>query len=386
MGTLFSTWLTSFSGKRLLLAAFRVSALIPAIIPLAVLGDDLHYSPSPVILIVVSSLYTGFKLAHPLEWHRSKLSNMVLFGTDLGVVLCLVTLSGGIHSPFMLYAFAPVLTTGLLLPRRATAIVSGVSGVYIILLALYAPRLSRVETAEHLSLVSIYVMALGIFAILPYTINTVSKRQLKSAAMLDERRRLGREIHDGLCQTVYGLRWELQMLGSEAHCTEYVAEKLTHLRGLVDEAEKDIRGSMESLRAIKGDRPLLSQIQGYLSFLENDVGMACRLEADREPDLDELIKIEVLDICLEALRNVAKHSKAHAVTVSMFPRNGRLQVQISDDGHGFNRIPMSGHGLMVMKERAESIGGWLRVTSAPGTGTRILLEVPRLRPLEQPEV
>ena len=339
-------WLSVFSGKRLLLAIFRVSALTLAIIPLVLFSDDLSYITSPAFFIVMSSLYTAFKLVHPLESHKSKLSNVGLLGVDLGLTLSLVTLTGGIHSPFMLYALTPTLTAALLLPRRATAIVSGVSVVYIALLALFAP-FSPMEMVEHFSLVSIYFAAIGIFAILPYAVNTTSKRLLRSAAMLQERSRLGREMHDGIYQVLYGLRWELQALSGEAQCTGHITEKLRYLGGLLDGAEEKIRSSMESLRSARDDRSLLSQIQGYLSRLENDSRMACRLEADSEPDLDEPVKIEVLDICWEALRNAAKHSKAQAVTVNVLSKNDNLQVRISDDGDGFEPIFLSGHGLTV---------------------------------------
>ncbi len=200
------------------------------------------------------------------------------------------------------------------------------------------------------------------------------------------RRRISRDIHDGLCQTVYGLRWEIQRLINESDCPEFFAEKLAGLRKSLDEAEISLRGSIDSLRSIRGDLPFLSQIQGYLGQVESDTGITSNLVAENEPDLDEFVKIQVINIVLEALRNIVKHSKATTATVTSFTSNGNLQVKVSDNGIGFDPAASSGHGLTVMKERAESIGGWLKVVSTKGKGTRVLLEVSQRCPQEKGEV
>jgi signal transduction histidine kinase len=91
----------------------------------------------------------------------------------------------------------------------------------------------------------------------------------------------------------------------------------------------------------------------------------------------------LLRICQEALTNVTKHSGAQSVQVKLKQVNGHLRVSISDDGRGFDiltyyhdGVKAKGHGLTVMRERAESIGGKFRVLSMPGQGTEVQVEVP----------
>jgi signal transduction histidine kinase len=185
---------------------------------------------------------------------------------------------------------------------------------------------------------------------------------------------------------VYGLRWEVQRLAAESDSPELVAGKLAPFRKALDEAEQSLRGSIDLLRSVQGDLPFISQIQAYLSQIESSTGIQGRLEAENEPELDEFVKIQVLNIIAEALRNISKHSNASEVTVSSFTSDANLQIKVADNGIGFDQSPVSGHGLTVMKERAESLGGWLKVISANGMGTRILLEVPRKSPAGITEV
>jgi signal transduction histidine kinase len=86
---------------------------------------------------------------------------------------------------------------------------------------------------------------------------------------------------------------------------------------------------------------------------------------------------------VEALNNAAKHSGAHAIEVTLEQRAGQIALHIQDDGHGFDynertpQSPQSGWGLMIMKERALTVGGELRIMSATGTGTLIEFSISR---------
>ncbi|MBI4285999.1 MAG: hypothetical protein HY670_08925 [Chloroflexi bacterium] len=224
-----------------------------------------------------------------------------------------------------------------------------------------------------------YFVALGLTISLPYFVNSDAVQRLQSRAIAEERLRLGREIHDSLCQTIYGLRLELRLLRRDISQMVCPDKRLAHLEALVDEANKEARESIELLRSIRDDRSFLPQIKDSLEHFENETGISYELAAPgEEPYLDDIVKLEVLAICEEALRNVAKHSAARRVMVRVFSPNGHLQVNIADDGRGMGNVSFAGgHGLTVMKERAESIGGNLQVVSVPGSGTEISVEVPR---------
>ncbi|MBI2909425.1 MAG: sensor histidine kinase [Chloroflexi bacterium] len=374
--------LPAFGAKKSLISGFRIIALLFAVFQLS-LDDTTHILP-PLTFIMAGVLYTAFKVMQPLHWNHSPRLSLILPVLDLSVCGSLFALSMGIHSPFTLYTLSPVLTSALLFSRRQTLITASATAAYVLFLYLDDPTISL---AQHLgSWVSIYVVALVLSAILPYAVNAVSQRRLHFQAMLDERLRLGREIHDELCQDICGLRWELQMLSRDAGCPERLAKRLEYFEGLLERVEKDARESIELLRNYRDSRPFLSQLESYLDRLEKDTGIDCHVEMERtEPKLDNIVKFEVLHICQEALRNVAKHSAARNVRVTVQSPNGHLRISIADDGRGASSLKfMEGRGLMVMKERAESIGGRLELVSAPGKGTEVTVEVPRRCPLEPP--
>ncbi len=362
--------------KRFLLAVFRIVVLIPALVELALSSTEFTSVPR-VIPAVGAILYTSFKIIHPFHWYQSKAPGAFLLFFDVTVCMVLIAIPGPIHMPFTLYTFAPVLTSALLLPHSTTMLVASITAVYYTVTYFSYPLpLALEQISSHLAT---YLMALGLTAMLPYIVNSVIQQRLQSSTAVREHRRLGREIHDGLCQDIYGLRWELELLCRDSNFKGMFAAKLQRLERLLEKAEKDARGSIESLCFVKEDRPFLSQVSDYLERFENDTGICCHLEAKLpEPAMDDMVKLETLYICQEALQNAAKHSNARHVIMRVHAPNGHLKVSIDDDGHGFdvNRL-VEGHGLKVMQERAEALGGRVQIISIPGAGTEVQLEVRR---------
>jgi signal transduction histidine kinase len=132
-------------------------------------------------------------------------------------------------------------------------------------------------------------------------------------------------------------------------------------------------------------RPVRSEERGLvpsLRDLASQSGFPVRVLADdgaRDPAvLGPMATVEVYRIVQEALANAARHSGAAQAEVTLSCRDGRLNVTISDQGVGFSRVGQDepGIGLAGMEERAELLGGWLRITSRPGDGTRVELSVP----------
>jgi signal transduction histidine kinase len=369
------------ASKRFLLAAFRIIILVPGLIELTFGRGEYVYGHTafPVIGVL---LYTAFKVIHPLQWYQPGTSRVMLTALDLAACAGLLVISARIDMPFMLYTLAPVLTSALLFSRPATMTITAITAVYFTAFYLTFPIGRILETLS--SIYATYLSALGLTAVLPYAINTVSRRQLQSKVITEERHRIGREIHDSIAQDVNGLLWEIQMIKRNPGPSEQLMEKLGDLEQSLAQAEKDVRGSIDALRTIKVERSLMSQIKEYLTRLQEDFGIQYTLDADgEESGLDELVKLEVLYICEEALRNVSRHAMASRVNVRVQMPDSRLRVNIIDDGRGFADARLSkGHGLAVMRERAESVGGWMRVNSIPGSGTEISVEVPKRCPME----
>lgn len=369
---------TILGQKQLVLAVFRIASLSIALIDLAYDDPTKNYLPGMVIALG-AAFYTFFKLVHPLRWYASKFSGIALTAIDVIVCAILIVLHREIHTPFAVYALNPILISALFLPAKFTWITGAVTAVYYTMNYFSYPLTTSLESLS--GMFSTYLIALGLTAWLPYIINSHILQGLQSRVINEERHKMGRNLHDGLCQTIYGLRLELQSFRRNANRAELFDERLAHLTGLLDEAEKEARGSVELLRSFQIDRPLLQHIEDSLRHLESEFGIGYRLEAPQgEPRLDDLVKLEVLHVCEEALINVAKHSGARQVTVRVNALKGNLQISIGDDGRGITGDGLAkGHGLTVMKERAELLGGHFRTISSPGAGTEIQVEVPQKR-------
>ncbi|GEM_PF-2527857 len=341
-----------------------------------------EYIVWPVLLGIGASIYTSFKMVQPLKWHESVVSNAILFSFDLSVGATLVILSGGIHSPFILYTLAPIVTSAILLSRLYTLVITVATFAYV-LVASFIHSAGPTNTLGDFNDFVIYLLTITLAGVLPYLMNVKTKQFITVRAILSERQQLAREIHDNLCQTIYGLRWQIQLLrDGMTRADQQLAND--RVDKLLEEAETDARNLISSLRSHKLGGPLVNELKMYLRKCESEYGISCELKEHGElTDIDELIQSEVLHICEEALRNATKHSQCHHIVVELVNSNNQLSVVVSDDGCGFDKTRhLEGRGLVVMKERAQSVGGNLEVQSSPGCSTKVRLEVPRRCPSE----
>jgi len=138
------------------------------------------------------------------------------------------------------------------------------------------------------------------------------------------------------------------------------------------------------LRNYTDDRGFLAKLEDYIERLNQDTSIYFRLDTEtREIDLDAPVELELMRTCQEAVTNIKKHSNARNVQVKLRRVNGHYEVSIIDDGCGFDALSQyhdelegANHGLEIMRERVESAGGTFQVTSVPGQGTRVQIEVP----------
>ncbi len=207
--------------------------------------------------------------------------------------------------------------------------------------------------------------------------------QVGHLAMLEERYRLSREMHDGLAQTLSYLGWQmdhLEMLLRNGQL-EPLATGLAEARRMVREAYLDVREAIDGLR-LAMDHPggLPAALQEYLLDFSIRTGIVAEFETygDR-PVLTPVIALQLLRIAQEALTNVRKHAGAQHVWVRLSQMKGYCELTIADDGRGFDPMqPRSHHhlGLATMRERAQSLGGTLTIATGPGQGTRITATIP----------
>lgn len=202
----------------------------------------------------------------------------------------------------------------------------------------------------------------------------------QEAVRENERKRIARELHDELQQALAAIRLELSgVAGLLPGEPERALAQLSTLDGLVGSALVATRRMVNDLRPqVLDDLGLVAALESLASQFQQRAGVSCVFRADE--GLDDLALAPEVATCLyrvaqEGLQNVAKHAGAARVTVSLsLDAGGRLALAIIDDGRGMGEIDQHKEhawGLLGMRERIEGLGGDLRVTSAPGAGTRI---------------
>ena len=338
----------------------------------------------PLILVSGVGIYTLFKMLHPLRWYQGGILGPGLLGVDIVACIFLVMSTGGLYSPFLLYTLAPVLTAALLLNRGITFTTAIVSIVYVITSQRGNPFFPTPLTLAELGYFMVYTIAVCLAGALPYLTNVNLRERLQREDILQERQRLSHEIHDGTAQTLSALRWQVQLLRRHLAEMGIKLDEASELERLIEKAHQDTRASLELLHNHTHNGSLLPDLQVYLERYKEDTGIDFRLDLPPgEFHLEEPVQLELSRICQEALTNVKKHSGASNIQVKVKSVNNHLEVSITDDGRGFDAlahyrdgIQAKGHGLAVMRERAESIGGRFRVLSLPGRGTEIQVEVP----------
>lgn len=207
-------------------------------------------------------------------------------------------------------------------------------------------------------------------------------RRLREVAVLEERYRISREMHDGLAQTLgfLGLQADRARNLLELGKTDDLAGEIEALHEALREAYLDVRESIDGLR-LAGEA--LHSLQGALRKIVSDFaarsGIAARTRIDPLPDLAPEPALHLLRIAQEALTNVRKHARASQVEVVLAASEGFVELSVSDNGLGFDPSRSSGprhHGLVSMRERADVCGGQLSIATGPGQGTRVLVRIP----------
>jgi signal transduction histidine kinase len=205
--------------------------------------------------------------------------------------------------------------------------------------------------------------------------------QAKQVAVLEERNRLARELHDSVTQTLYGMTLYAQAAAGHLALgnLEQVAENLQEIQETSQEALAEMRLLIHELRP-----PVLEQdglnvaLQARLSAVEGRAGLKTSLKSDLVSRLPATIEEGLYWIAQEALNNALKHARAHTIAVHLSLRGDTVTLEIADDGIGFDPetvLARGGLGLPGMQERAAVLGGRLVVRSKPGEGTRVVTEV-----------
>lgn len=212
--------------------------------------------------------------------------------------------------------------------------------------------------------------------------HAVMAARVQSLAVLEERGRIAREMHDSLSQILGYLNVETQTLEAlvrQGNRETAIAE-LRKARRQIGQAQADVRENILSLRTtLSNEDGLLPALREYVQEFGVQTGIEAEFTAEScsPPPLSPLAEIQLVRIVQEALSNVRKHAHPAQVQVSVQVEGDCLHASIRDDGVGFSSVAdHTRFGLQTMRERAESVGGTVIVQSEPGAGTSVDIRLP----------
>ncbi len=202
-------------------------------------------------------------------------------------------------------------------------------------------------------------------------------------AILEERERIGMDLHDGIIQSIYAVGLTLEharLLMNEApdQAHQRIEQAIADLNSTI----RDIRAYILDLRPRQlHDEDLMQGLRRLVKEFHTNTLVEVKLESppDGQIKLPYPLTIALFHICQEALANIAKHARARHVEVVLWSTSERVLLEISDDGRGYDQSKVRltlGHGLSNMQTRAHNVGGEVETTSEPDTGTTILAWVP----------
>ena len=215
-----------------------------------------------------------------------------------------------------------------------------------------------------------------------------SQQQLEalSARLVDaqeeERRSISRELHDEVGQTLGALLVDIGQLSKLVPAEDAILQsQIARIKSAGETAVKSIRDMALLLRP-----PMLDDL-GLVPALEwqgREISRRGDMEVDVHSErvseqLSDDLKVCIYRLVQEALNNAARHSAARHAKVSIIEANGKIHVEVNDDGQGFQSERVRGMGILGMEERVKRLGGTLRIDSRPGTGTTVVAELPSHR-------
>ena len=207
--------------------------------------------------------------------------------------------------------------------------------------------------------------------------------QGRRLAVLEERERIGMDLHDGIIQSIYAVGLTLE------HARLLVKSDTGGMVQRIEQAISDLNHTIRDIRTYILDlRPrqlynesLMEGIRRLVQEFRANTLLSVNLQGSEEdmatiPDTQALA---LFHICQEALANIAKHARARTIAVTLWKATDRYLMEVADDGQGFDVEKMRltiGHGLANMQTRARNVGGDVDFSSEPGAGTTILAWVP----------
>jgi signal transduction histidine kinase len=322
---------------------------------------------------------------------RGFLGKAVTFTTlclDLVVLVYMISYSGGLKSPVLPTQLMYTIFFALLFPNPLA----------IVPPLLTLPVVAKIDTeipGRILEMEDVFLLIWysAVNFIVVYVIVYLNEREdtqhnevialqedLKKMAVVEERNRLAREIHDGLGASLSSLIIQSEYLYNQSK-DEAFKEELFELKGVAEESIDELRRSISMMRS---DFDLIPAIEDYCCTFGIRAGVEVEFKVKgRLPQLAGKLQLAIFRVLQESLSNIRRHAQASQVYVELVHVKGILHLTVKDNGVGFDYQgeEIAGHyGLVNMRERAKLFHGALDIDSAKGKGCMIYFTVPTVDP------
>ena len=209
--------------------------------------------------------------------------------------------------------------------------------------------------------------------------NCARWRPTRRSLLEQERKHIAGEVHDEMGQLMTALKMDLSLMRLRFGENPQLLGMIDEMRSLVDRTINVVRQVASNLRPAVLDHGLAPAIEWLAADFSKRGTIRCRLDVSGSFVLPELQSTAVFRVVQESLTNVTRHAQAREVVISLHSSGQQLQVVVRDDGIGFDTAAVGkgqGFGLFGMRERLLALGGRLRIASAPGQGTTVIIKLP----------
>lgn len=211
--------------------------------------------------------------------------------------------------------------------------------------------------------------------------NVLLQTESNEKAVLEERKRLARDLHDTVSQQLFALHMTASTL---PRLFEQDLERAKQLAGqLIDmsnRAQKEMRGLIAQLRPLDlAGKQLAEALEKWFPDYCRHNGLQGSLDLRATSKLSDAIEHQLFLIIQEGMANVVKHARASEVQLSLYEADRKLHLVLSDDGSGMaaDQAKPTSYGLSTMRERTQKLGGEMEILSRQGHGTRLKVTIPR---------
>ncbi|MFC1949216.1 sensor histidine kinase [Chloroflexota bacterium] len=362
--------------------AVMFTQVVPGISAPAIPGVQLY------IVLGVLGVYTILRVFSPLSWRqRSTMTYLILVG-DFLLCMVMVIYTNGLNSAFLLYSLTPIMTAALLFEEKIALALAAIASFSLsithLLLSQFIDRVAWIMQGHNLTLLIVYTLFGFVAAIVPYRINLNIRRRIEREAIIEERRRIARELHDGVAQSLGYLNMKTKLVSDSVSSQDTIKAltELSDIRKVVQDTYEDIRESIDQLSTEIKNLPIIPTMANYIQDFGNNNGINVQFEYSKPfPQISPIAELQLFRITQEALTNVRRHADATEVEVMLEGNKNVIEMVIKDNGQGFTlteleEAPPGYHGLNIVKERAEALGGEVNISTAPGEGTALMVTLP----------